>query len=338
MASNDWPLLDVQEGDVSDLLGGIGPYTACVNEPPWSTVAIGAPPAARVINAGDMRIEHLHGLLDAEPDGDTVVGIGGGSALDTAKFVAWQTGKRLILVPSIASVDAAFTNAVGVRDAGRVKYLGNIAPAFVILDLELIRGAPQRLNRAGIGDILSCHTGLFDWQLAATRGEGVPWNESAAVLGRELLHELDERADEIRHVTPGAIRWLMSAYRRIGAASVVLGHSRFEEGSEHFLAYAYEYATGAQLLHGELICLCSIAMSTLQDNAPGEVLDRVKRCGVRANPLDLGITESQFISCVQSLRDYAVAEQLDHSIVNTERIDADAAQRMWRSVATLPHN
>ncbi len=329
-------LIRIEERSVSEVLSGIGRYTACVNEPPWSAVAAGVPAPARVIDARVMDIEHLETLLDGEPDSDTVVGLGGGSALDTAKFIAWKTGKKLIQVPSITSVDAGFTDAIGVRSDGRVQYIGWVLPEYVVLDLDLVRSAPKRLNRSGVGDILSCHTGLWDWRYAVDRGKGVPWDDPAAALGRQLLAELEERADAINAVTPDAVRWLASAYQRIGASCGALRHSRFEEGSEHFLAYAYEHRTDAHPLHGELIAMCVVAMSTLQVNDPDWARDIVVRSGIAANPADLGVERDDFVATLLALADYVERELLDHSIVNAGTIDVPAVERLWDVVWSLP--
>ena len=334
--TSDLPLIRLEERAVHDVLGGIGRYTACVNEPPWSSVAPRVPQPQRVITAWDMDAAHLETLLEGEGDSETVVGLGGGSALDTAKFIAWKTGKRLLQIPTITSVDAPFTDAIGVRVDGRVKYIGRIVPQCVVLDVDLVRSAPPRLNRSGIGDILSCHTGLWDWRYAVDRGHGVPWDDTAVALGRQLLAELGEHVDAIAAVSSDAVRWMASAYRRIGAACSVLRHSRFEEGSEHFLGYAYEHRTGAHPMHGELIAMCVVAMATLQANEPDRARDWVVRSGVRANPLDLGISGDDFVGSLQSLAGYVEREGLDYSIVNAAPIETATAQRLWQAVSTLP--
>jgi hypothetical protein len=42
-----------------------------------------------------------------------IIGLGGGTAIDTAKYLAWRTGLPLTLVPSALTVDAPFTRLGG---------------------------------------------------------------------------------------------------------------------------------------------------------------------------------------------------------------------------------
>jgi glycerol-1-phosphate dehydrogenase [NAD(P)+] len=204
--------------------------------------------------------------------------------LDTAKFVAWKLGRPLVQVPTIASLDAGFTDAIGVRHDGRVRYPATIVPELVVVNVPLIRSAPLRLDRAGVGDILSCHTGLFDWRLAADRGRGHPWNTALTDFGSRLLGDRESMADEIATVSEDGVRFLMDTYRRIGAACAWAGPSRFEEGSEHFCADAYEHATGAHPAHGEIIALGVCALSHVQANDPHRARRIVEAAKVRAQP------------------------------------------------------
>lgn len=334
--SVDPDLFPVEEYRATEVLSGLDRYTICVNDPPWSAISESIPIPERVILAWDMDVNHLESLLAEEPDSETVVGFGGGSAMDTAKFVAWRTGKKLIQIPTITSVDAGFTDAIGARMNQKVNYLGEIFPDFVVLDVELIRSAPRRLNRAGVGDVLSCHTGLYDWRIATDRAQGAVWDEELAQLGRSLLDELAEMVDDIWEVSEDAIRWLVSAYRRIGAASHHARHSRFEEGSEHFLGYCYEHLTGTHQTHGELISMCTMAMSALQDNEPQLVNSIIRRSGVRAHPADLGIDSETFFTALLELPTYVRDEQLDFSIVDIAAIDEATANLLWGAISELP--
>ena len=213
-------------------LNGLGPYLIAVNDPPWSSIASQVPEPTTVVMAHQMELAKLDRDVEATADdgAEVIVGFGGGTALDTAKYLAWKRGLPLVQIPTITSVDAGFTDAIGVRADGHVRYVGTIEPEEVVLDIDLIRSAPERLNRAGIGDVLSCHTGLHDWRAAVAAGEGVAWDAEAAALGELLLSELEAALADIAAVTPDGIRFLADAYRRVGAASAALGHTPFRGG------------------------------------------------------------------------------------------------------------
>ena len=72
--TNDLPMIALEERSAVEVLGGIGRYTACVNEPPWSSIAPHVPAPQRVIDAWVMDIGHLERLLADEGDCETVVG------------------------------------------------------------------------------------------------------------------------------------------------------------------------------------------------------------------------------------------------------------------------
>ena len=334
-----------EELDTAEVLHGLGsPLVVCVNDPPWSRLSPFVPTPLAVVEAWNMDLLHLEHTVMAlraahGPDAlaaATVVGIGGGTALDTAKFVAWQLELPLVQVPSITSVDAGFTDAIGVRDGGTVRYVANIVPQFVVLDLALVLSAPAHLNRAGIGDILSCHTGLFDWRLASDAGHGAPWDDRLAALGTTLLDELEAVADEVGAVTEAGVRWIADAYRRIGAACAWAGHSRFEEGSEHFWAYAYEHRTGAHPVHGEIIALAVCALAHVQGNDPERARAIVVRSKARTHPTDLVVAEADFRACLAELSAFARESGLDVSVADLRPITERQIEAAWAFVSALP--
>ena len=345
---NDVRPFDVIEADAVDVLADLGaPLVVAANEPPWSSVAARLPSTVNIVamtKAWNMDLRYLEQVaanITATTDPDvlaaaTVVGLGGGTGLDTAKYLAFALKLPLVQVPTITSVDAGFTDAIGVRIDGRVRYIANVRPTNVIIDLPLIRAAPPRLNRAGIGDVLSCHTGLFDWRLAAGHGDGHPLDAQLVALGEALLVELEAAVDEIAGVSEDGVRFLVDAYRRIGAACASAGHSRFEEGSEHFWAYAYEHTTGAHLVHGELIAFAVCALSHVQGNDADRAFEIVRRSRVRAHPADLGIDHETFAACLTNLAAYSRAEHLDMAVADYEPITNAMIADAWQFVNGLP--
>lgn len=91
---------------------------------------------------------------------DMVVGVGGGKTLDTAKAVAIPNELAAIMVPTIASTDAP-TSAISV--VYTEPYPGEFLevlnhyknPDMVVVDTEVIAGAPARFLAAGMGDAAS---------------------------------------------------------------------------------------------------------------------------------------------------------------------------------------
>jgi glycerol dehydrogenase-like iron-containing ADH family enzyme len=337
---------DTVHGSAVEVLAELAPRAIlAVNDPPWSALAAdlaarGVTPAA-VVQAVSMEEADLVRIaaeqaIAIESGATCIVGVGGGTAIDTAKYLAWAHGLPAIYIPTIASVDATFTDAVGIRRDRKVTYIGQVRPQQVVIDLPLITSAPARLNRAGIGDILSCHTGLFDWQLASAAGLGVPWDERLASLGRSLLSELAAAARDIHATSADGVGFLLDAYRRIGAACAAAGHSRFEEGSEHFLGYALEQTTGIHFVHGELISMGVVAMSTIQGNDPQVAASIVRAVGTSAHPASLGLDRDTTIEALLRLGAYVTDEGLDPCIATLATITPADAQAAWDALQELP--
>lgn len=91
-------------------------------------------------------------------DAGIVVGMGGGKALDAAKGCAVRTGLPYIAVPTVASNDSPTATALAVYDdEHRMVALESLGrnPDAVVVDTQLIAGAPAQFFRAGIGDALA---------------------------------------------------------------------------------------------------------------------------------------------------------------------------------------
>jgi glycerol dehydrogenase-like iron-containing ADH family enzyme len=271
-------------------------------------------PAVHVEFVKSMERAALDEAVSALPSVDTVIGVGGGSALDFAKYLAWKGELRLILIPSVVSVDACVTPSIGVRDEGRVHYVGQVRPERLVVDFDLIRAAPTRLNRAGAGDILSIHTGSFDWRLGRDE-EGERYDSRVAERCAELLQELEWKAAEICQVSDEGIRTLVELFDAENDLCEGFGNSRTEEGSEHFFAYNAELRTGKQFIHGELVCLGVLLMSRLQGNRPEWVEGLLGDLGILYRPADIGLEPAELRDTLLTLGAFCRQEGLPYTII-----------------------
>jgi glycerol-1-phosphate dehydrogenase [NAD(P)+] len=312
------PKIESGAGTIRKLKDLPGSILAVTMEIPWTLLQRQMAWAPHHVHrVTDMDLGTLEALEASLPPCDVVVGVGGGSCCDTAKYLAWKRGCRMVLVPTIVSVDAPFTNMIAVRVDKAVKYIGDIFPEELIVDHELIRKAPMALNRAGAADIASIHTALYDWRLARDlRGE--PYYRDVAELARQCLRELDRHAAEVREVTPGGIDTIVDLFRREVEFCARINSSRPEEGSEHLVAYNLEYLTHRHFVHGDLVALGIFLMTRLQENDPAWAVDLINRLGLRCRAPD--VTREEVETCLRTLKDFTRNTGLFFSVVDTKEI------------------
>jgi glycerol dehydrogenase-like iron-containing ADH family enzyme len=307
----------VARGLGADLARKHGPPVVIAHPEPWASLEadFGSEPAAVVMVEGLERA-YLDALVRDLPPGP-ILGVGGGTAMDAAKWVHFHRGVPLWQVPSLPSVNACFTHMVAVRDATGVHYSADAIPEMVFVDFDLMREAPAYLLRGGIGDVFTCHTARFDWEYAVARGRTPPdWDDFAASESLRIVRELYDLAPEIRATSDDGLRGLMELHRLIGKMCDDYGHARFEEGSEHFLAYCFEFVNGHTIMHGEIGSLGVLIMSALQGNRPEFAREIAQRAGVRHDPAELGITWDEIDAALRELPAFVARESLWYSVAN----------------------
>lgn len=236
----------------------------------------------------------LEAALLALPQVEAVVGVGGGQAIDVAKFVAWKRRLPLFQVPTSMSVNAPFGHRAAVRRDGVVHYIGWVVPEVVYVDYDVIRGAPAALNRSGVGDIFCYHTARWDWEFAERVGrveDKWRFDSMWAERARKVLDSVLASLDEIRDVTDAGIRTLMDALRWGGAAFSNTGwNPRPIEGSEHVFFYALEYLTRRPFIHGQPVGLGVLLLSKLQGNDADRMREACDRVGLEYMPEQMGVS------------------------------------------------
>lgn len=211
---------------------------------------------------------------------DVVVGVGGGSALDTAKAVFHQIGSKLATVPTVASNDAPCSAVVVQYDenhqlSGFLKLKRN--PDLVLVDSKVIAEAPTRFLVAGMGDAMAT------WFEAETctklSGKNVHdgLSTSAALSLARLCHDLlmeygraAKLAVDRDAVTP--------AVEKVIEANILLSGLGFESGglaAAHAIQDGLHTLAGTEaVLHGEMVAFGTISQLVLE-NYPKTDMDRV---------------------------------------------------------------
>jgi glycerol-1-phosphate dehydrogenase [NAD(P)+] len=327
-----WPPMTAGPGVLRGASATWGRYGVVTTRSPWALAEprLAAAPA-RVARVETLERAELERTATELSGVARVVGLGGGLALDAAKLVAWRLGVPLVQVPSSASNNACFTRTSGCLERGRrAPMRDGPVPEAVVVDHELIARAPARLNRAGIGDLLSSHSALADWELAHRAGRAVDWD--AAVRDRTRC-ELDQLATLAPDVGAGRLEafvGLLAMGERFAPTFLRLPRARFNAASEHLLAWCLEERTGRRLLHGEIVSLGVVLMAHLQGNAPEIAAATVRAAGVPIQPAAVGTSWEEIEAAVLALPEYARDVVPWYTVIDP-LVDGDPARERLRA-------
>ena len=172
-------------------------------------------------------------------DFDYILAVGSGTLNDVAKYAGMLAGKPSGVYATAPSMDG-FTSGVAalIVDGKKVTYPAQVAK-HILMDSEVLAGAPHIMLGAGVGDILAKYCCLTDWRISAHL-TGEEYNEEAASLMYEAVHACDESIPAlVKGEKQGADR-LMDALLVSGYAMVIAGNSRPASGAEHHMSHFLE--------------------------------------------------------------------------------------------------
>lgn len=197
-----------------------------------------------------------------------IIGLGGGKALDVAKYVAFLSRLPYIAVPTALSNDGFCSPQSSLEFKGKRRSFPAAMPYGVVVDTEVCLEAPRILWLSGIGDIVSKITAVYDWKLSF-KLKGTQVDDFSALLSDATVFQLMAKPD---HDLEG-IRLLATALMLNGIAMEICGSSRPASGSEHLISHAYDLISKRPRLHGLQVGVATYMVSLLQ----GRGADRISK-------------------------------------------------------------
>lgn len=229
---------------------------------------------------------------------DAIVGIGGGALLDSAKFIASRVGLPMVSVAANLAHDGIASPVAVLISNGRRVSFGVPMPVAVVVDTDVVRQSNPRLQRAGIGDVLSNLTAVEDWRLAYAHGADSYDGMSASlarVAAEAVVHHPGSIEDE------DFLQTLAEALLMSGLAMAGAGSSRPCSGACHEISHAIDFLMPAKSSpHGEQVGVGALVSAHLHGNDAlyDAILAALRRHHMPTTPEHLGLTLAEFADAV----------------------------------------
>ncbi|MGF1604647.1 MAG: iron-containing alcohol dehydrogenase family protein [Thermosynechococcaceae cyanobacterium] len=246
--------------------------------------------------------------IGQDHDADVVIGVGGGKALDAAKWIGYHCHWPVVTVPTSAATCAAWTALSNIYSSeGTFRYDVPLThcPNLLILDYQLIETAPRRTLVAGIGDALA------KWyEASVSSGQSQDTLVIAAVQQARVLRDilLQKSAEALAH--PGSDTWRQVVDASVLMAGVIggLGGAQCRTVAAHAVHNGLTHLPNHKAsLHGEKVAYGILVQLRLEEMLQGsqlamtarhQLLTFYQQSGLPTTLADLGMDEVS----VQTLR------------------------------------
>ena len=249
---------------------------------------------------GENSPEKITSLAELAKDNhcDFSIGIGGGKVQDLAKSLKLNLGLPVVIVPTIASNDAA-TSRMIITYTESGEFLGPLVmhtnPEAVLVDVDIIANAPPRFLVAGMGDALATYFEAEQCRLSKVPNffGGDP-SEIALTLAKrcyELIRVYGVEA--LNSIKNSEISF---AVEKIIEANVLFSGLGFEGcgvAAAHALSQGYTQIEDLHSnLHGEEVAvglLTQLVLEERSDNFILELMDFYYTIGLPISLSDMGL-------------------------------------------------
>lgn len=261
----------------------------------------------QVVNASIAYVNQL--VLD---DFDVVIGIGGGKAIDTAKYAAHVNNLPCISIPTAISNDGICSPVAVLQEKqNKHKSLGATMPIALIVPLHLIRNSHEESILSGVGDLLSNLSSVEDWILAG-RETNEYIDDYAVMVAKNAASSVFVEVENciLKHKTKKQflydnLKTIIESLALSGIAMEIAGTSRPASGSEHLISHAIDELFGGVKPHGIQVAFGTYITTFLRVEMGYEKKDTFEKLKavykfleLPTKPSDIGLTKEQLIEAI----------------------------------------
>ncbi|WP_332694969.1 iron-containing alcohol dehydrogenase family protein [Halalkalibacter lacteus] len=227
---------------------------------------------------------------------DAVISIGGGAVVDYGKYVSYVRKFPFISMPTSASNDGFASSNCSIHINGKKTTVPAKVPFGVIVDLTVIRQAPDRFIFAGIGDLMSNITALYDWDYENQKGVSTI-NAFAAMISKKAVNSFVRTPMEDIKATI-FLKELVSSMTMGGVATVISGNSAPISGSEHLISHALDQIAKEPQMHGIQVGIATYIMAKVQNHRAERITKVFDRTGFFEYCATLPLRKDEFSQAI----------------------------------------
>lgn len=195
---------------------------------------------------------------------EAVIAIGGGKVIDAAKYASFLKRLPFISIPTSSSSDGFSSSSASLLVGGRRTSVPAKLAYGIIVDLDVIKSAPEKFIYSGIGDLISKITALYDWIYEREHGVG-ELDDFALMIAKKAVNSFvrtpfNTIKDDI------FLKELVDSLAMSGIANEMAGNSAPSSGSEHLISHALDKILEVPQLHGIQVGIATYIMSKVQNH------------------------------------------------------------------------
>ncbi|MDB2152284.1 iron-containing alcohol dehydrogenase family protein [Clostridium butyricum] len=197
-------------------------------------------------------------------DVDALIGIGGGKAIDAVKYMSFLKKMPFISIPTSTSNDGFASSGASLLVNNKRMSLPAKTPYGIIVDIDVIKGAPEKFIYSGIGDLVSNITALYDWKFEEENGKTIV-DDFATMISKKAVNSFVRT--EFKGIKDDLfLKELVDSLTLNGISMEIAGDSSPASGSEHLISHALDKFLENPQLHGVQVGIATYIMAKVQNH------------------------------------------------------------------------
>jgi len=243
-------------------------------------------------------------IIKHSENSDLIVGIGSGTINDLCKLASFNKKIPYIIFASAPSMNGYSSANASIMVDGHKKSLSAHLPIAIFVDLEILKNAPERLIKSGLGDSLCFGTCHFDWLLSHLI-LNTKFNQEIFDLLAPYYQKLFSSKFSVQNLIENLIVSGLAMYIAGGSYPA----SQAEHLIAHYLEMKYPNLT-SKSFHGEQIAVTTLTAAEIQEKILKQENLRIKPTKIDLNYLTKIFPDEELAKhCLKELEAKEVSEE-----------------------------